>query len=1356
MLPSINNASKISGLRSNNIAFQRADDRPYQKELSQYVKSDRDYQMNNNNPYNNNVDARQSIQSQRSGKGSNNNAMQHTNMVDQILASRMSGLQASHNVGFQNNTIDNNPATNPFLKSEQYRLSHQQLEDRQMAVSRASNLQMEMQLQQHDKSLNQSIGSRGSQRLPPLRQSSSRGQLGGSLKPLHLDETDINFHSQQNTRYPMGLEAGGNNSQIGSTKSIFQSQLGKVATTVQARVNVFNEGEDEIRYNTVNKILDDELDQGKIQHMEQNLANMKEEIELAKYKYEQKQLNDLEMKEREMLNKIDDLEDVANEDHQWRHAVRDRLIQMKLQQKETEKREKQYEDYIHKMERESEVEKLVRKKLEIEKMREQQELLQELHRKKENELKGIGTQLDKKDVDSSEMLKKALLRADVLQKQIESGTIDTKTQALLVDAILDKNPENEMIRKQILEEIKAKMFRDKDDQKYKNEELMQQLNMQRMRFQEAEKVIKEKKQMHQEIMRRGLDFLTEIELGNAPPLEYVVKNIYQSRIDNNSLNQQDGLGQAEPVKQTVQNVKQNLRGEEQRLKDLMNEYNRTMGMIQSTELKLDNPDRYRVNIPEYKRNFVQPVLDEILDNVFRTISNDEVNRIESKKTINRLKMQKDAREARIDQLAGVISLKELNESLIGSIVEQMAKQIAQESIRLNDLAMLKSFELIVKALKTQKGFKNSEPEMRKTIMGMQGQHLEERKMDIHKIHHSLFVMSGQNAGRLAEIKVQTEQQQEQKKDKNMKDEDFIDENADVLDPSESLTFINNQEVKQIERDYFGPVNIERCQIFGGTLGNKSGGVTAITVSHNKQLVAQAINNGQIQVFNIAKNYQLMRKIVTKNTSVYTNLEISRDNFSQIIATSIAGSVVKSFLMKDKNELPPVDPNQSQGKSVAQILDMRTLIDDQTVDLVPYFEVNYELFLQPDVKKDKNAQKEYAVTTAQFHSQISQTGFQDFIIVGSKNGSIIRYNANPPQSQQQQSQDKNNASSKEMFNAKNANVDFILGHKVPIVFLQSIENPTNPLQSPQVIVSIDVAGHVFIWKKPQDREKFPSKASAKYRIALSYNKFVRAGENRLFPQGKDKEVDAAKSINAKILTTITNYMQTNGISSQEIESKCIDKTLKNPAGVQIMIMPIQRPPENDQLREFEEFIFNNQGMLTRRSEVKFKFEQGVAKLGAIKSSKNKRFIVIQLLKDHVFAQKDFITQEFIIFRSEEYRLGKYKVSQNVERTAVTDFDIGDEVQSLGFPYLYFLNNTQITIVSILTNTIVKQFDYAVDFAKLSKKKVKFDRITVGSYQDIFLNSTQFDATLHIKLENLNSPERHTEFVRLYSKLNECWK
>ena len=33
---------------------------------------------------------------------------------------------------------------------------------------------------------------------------------------------------------------------------------------------------------------------------------------------------------------------------------------------------------------------------------------------------------------------------------------------------------------------------------------------------------------------------------------------------------------------------------------------------------------------------------------------------------------------------------------------------------------------------------------------------------------------------------------------------------------------------------------------------------------------------------------------------------------------------------------------------------------------------------------------------------------------------------------------------------------------------------------------------------------------------------------------------------------------------------------------------------------------------------------------------------------------------------------------------------------------------------------------------------------------------FDFVYYIRLKNENGPERMTEFVRGYSKLNECWK
>ena len=46
-----------------------------------------------------------------------------------------------------------------------------------------------------------------------------------------------------------------------------------------------------------------------------------------------------------------------------------------------------------------------------------------------------------------------------------------------------------------------------------------------MKFLDAERAISEKKAIHQEVMKRGVEFLTDIELGRAPPLDYHVRNI---------------------------------------------------------------------------------------------------------------------------------------------------------------------------------------------------------------------------------------------------------------------------------------------------------------------------------------------------------------------------------------------------------------------------------------------------------------------------------------------------------------------------------------------------------------------------------------------------------------------------------------------------------------------------------------------------------------------------------------------------------------------------------------------------------------------------------------------------------------
>lgn len=59
---------------------------------------------------------------------------------------------------------------------------------------------------------------------------------------------------------------------------------------------------------------------------------------------------------------------------------------------------------------------------------------------------------------------------------------------------------------------------------------------------------------------------------------------------------------------------------------------------------------------------------------------------------------------------------------------------------------------------------------------------------------------------------------------------------------------NNREVKELEQIYFKKVEMEATVLFGGTLGQSPGGVTAFALSANGRLIAEAINNGSILVY----------------------------------------------------------------------------------------------------------------------------------------------------------------------------------------------------------------------------------------------------------------------------------------------------------------------------------------------------------------------------------------------------------------------------------------------------------------------------------------------------------------------------
>lgn len=85
--------------------------------------------------------------------------------------------------------------------------------------------------------------------------------------------------------------------------------------------------------------------------------------------------------------------------------------------------------------------------------------------------------------------------------------------------------EAEVQKERLLSEIQAKKIQENQKNTLDANEKMKSLNDLRFALLQKEEEILRQKAIHQALMKRGVDYLAEMELGHAPPRELIEKNI---------------------------------------------------------------------------------------------------------------------------------------------------------------------------------------------------------------------------------------------------------------------------------------------------------------------------------------------------------------------------------------------------------------------------------------------------------------------------------------------------------------------------------------------------------------------------------------------------------------------------------------------------------------------------------------------------------------------------------------------------------------------------------------------------------------------------------------------------------------
>ena len=86
--------------------------------------------------------------------------------------------------------------------------------------------------------------------------------------------------------------------------------------------------------------------------------------------------------------------------------------------------EKVLEQKIWKLERDRKLEGIARKKIELERIRKEREVVDEFERKKQIEYEAVQEILAKQNRDNADIMKKAIQRADLLEKSVNASDIN--------------------------------------------------------------------------------------------------------------------------------------------------------------------------------------------------------------------------------------------------------------------------------------------------------------------------------------------------------------------------------------------------------------------------------------------------------------------------------------------------------------------------------------------------------------------------------------------------------------------------------------------------------------------------------------------------------------------------------------------------------------------------------------------------------------------------------------------------------------------------------------------------------------------------------------------------------------------
>ena len=280
---------------------------------------------------------------------------------------------------------------------------------------------------------------------------------------------------------------------------------------------------------------------------------------------------------------------------------------------------------------------------------------------------------------------------------------------MLASALSEAGAANDLQRKKMIDEILAKRERDRNTRTLNKEARLRELNEQRFDLITKEETVRRRREVHDRLVDRGIEFLAEMELGKAPPREVLVQNLGIPA----DLSLRD-----RPLKRVIKDTQDWVQALPDRIDELKKERERTHGHL----LLLNRPYRGEADVRK-ERPDINPVLyssmratvDWIIDASFRRYDQMQEDLGDVQRHREYYTQKNAVLAERLNWFADAQASLAVTNSLTEQVVAEMSFGCASEVVKICIFAQNSILNIVAAGLKAQRKFGNSEEEIKSLL-----------------------------------------------------------------------------------------------------------------------------------------------------------------------------------------------------------------------------------------------------------------------------------------------------------------------------------------------------------------------------------------------------------------------------------------------------------------------------------------------------------------------------------------------------------------------------------------------------------------------------------------------------------------